>query len=67
MVAYSVRLALTTSLVGLVFSALTAVAPVWSLLVAVPFVLVSAARLLATSRRWEEPPTRSRVLATVAG
>jgi hypothetical protein len=67
MVGYSVRLAFATTLVGLVFSALSAVAPDWSLLVAVPFLLVSAARLVATSRRWEEPPTRSRVLATVAG
>ncbi len=67
MVGYSVRLALVTTVVGLLFSALTQVAPVWSLLVALPFLLVSAARLLASARHWGEPTTRSRVLGTVAG
>ena len=67
MVGYSVRLAGSTTLVGLLFSGLTAVPPVWSVLVAVPFLLVSSARLLATARRWAEPTTRSEVLATVTG
>ena len=67
MVGYSVRLALVTTLVGLLFSGLTAFPPVWSVVVAVPFLLVSAARLHATARHWDEPVTRARVLATVAG
>ena len=67
MVGYSVRLALATTLVGLLFSVLTAVPAVWSLLVTAPFVLVSAARLVRTAGQWGEPPARARVLATVAG
>ena len=67
MVGYSVRLALGTTVVGLLFSALTAAAPLWSVLVAVPFLLLSTARLLQSARHWTRPATRSRVLATVAG
>ena len=67
MVGYSARHALATTLVGLLFSLLTAVAAVWSMLVAVPFLLLSAARLLRTARHWNESSTRARVLATVSG
>jgi uncharacterized RDD family membrane protein YckC len=67
MVGYSVRLALTTTLVGLLYCGLGALSPGWSLMVTVPFLLLSAARLLMTARRWGESPTRSRVLAVVAG
>ena len=67
MVGYSVRLALATTVVGLLFSTLTAVAAGWSVLLAVPFLLLSAVRLLRSARDWSRPPTRSRVLATVSG
>jgi hypothetical protein len=66
MVGYSSRLALATTMVGMFFSLLARVSWEWSVLMAVPFLLVSAARLVRTGRAWTEPATRSRVVATVA-
>ena len=62
------RLALVTTFTALPFVA-TAQAPswLWSVLVAVPFVLVSLLRLGRTARAWADPPTRAWVVATVAG
>jgi hypothetical protein len=67
MVGYSTRLALSTTLTGLVFS-VTARVPhwYWSVLIALPFLLFSAYKLLGTSNEWADPETRSRVIATVA-
>ncbi|MET3962050.1 hypothetical protein ABIE44_001984 [Marmoricola sp. OAE513] len=67
MASYSSRLALRTTLVGLVFS-LSALSPDWRLplLLAVPFGCWSAYRLLGTARAWAVPETRSRVIAVVA-
>lgn len=67
MVGYSTRLAISTTLTGLVFSGLAQV-PAWqvSVLVAVPFVCWSTARLLRTYRRWLTPVDRARVITTVA-
>jgi hypothetical protein len=67
MVGYSTRLAISTTLTGLVFSAMTRL-PDWelSLLVAVPFLCWSAARLLRTSQAWVDPVDRARVVMAVA-
>ncbi|MDQ6641848.1 MAG: hypothetical protein M3Y66_05065 [Actinomycetota bacterium] len=68
MVGYSTRLALGTTMVGLIFSGLAQL-PDWrfTLLVALLLVLVSAYRIARTARRWEDPATRARVVVTVAG
>ncbi len=66
MVGYSSRLALTTTMTGLLF-ALTARAGVdWSLVLATPFLIFSAYRLVQTADSWADPETRCRVVSTVA-
>ncbi|MGI9156134.1 MAG: hypothetical protein ACR2FG_05790 [Marmoricola sp.] len=68
MVGYSTRLALSTTFVGLIFSALSA-QPDWrfTVLLAVFFALVSAYRISRTAGRWADPEIRARVVVTVAG
>ncbi|MDN4173249.1 hypothetical protein QWY28_09875 [Nocardioides sp. SOB77] len=68
MVGYSTRLAVSTTLTGLVFSGLARV-PAWevSVLVAVPFLCWSLARLVRAHVRWADPVDRARVVMTVAG
>jgi hypothetical protein len=66
MVGYSARLALTTTLTGMVFGAASYGSWPWPLLIALPFLLFSAAKLVATADSWADPETRSRVVATVA-
>lgn len=68
MVGYSTRLAVSTTLTGLVFSGLARV-PAWevSVLVAVPFVCWSLARLVRARARWIDPVDRARVVMAVAG
>jgi hypothetical protein len=67
MVIYSGRLAVSTTLTGLVFSGLARVPDVEvSLLVAVPFLAWSLARMLRTHRRWTDPVVRARIVTTVA-
>ena len=67
MVGYSARLAVSTTLTSLVFSGL-ARAPHWelSVLVALPFLTWSTARLLRTRRGWLDPVARARIVAAVA-
>jgi len=67
MVGYSTRLAISTTLTAMVFSGLARL-PDWriSLLVAVPFLAWSTARLLRTRRGWIDPVVRARVVTTVA-
>jgi hypothetical protein len=67
MAGYSARLAVRTTLVGLLFSA-AALSPDWfvPVLLAVPFGCWSAYRLGRTASAWDEPETRSRVVAVVA-
>jgi hypothetical protein len=67
MVGYSSRLAVSTTLTGLVFSVAARVDWWWSPLLAVPFLLLSARKMLATLHAWEDPTVRSRVVTTVAG
>lgn len=66
MVAYSSRLALSTTFVGLFFAVLSRTSWEWPVLVAVPFLLISAYRLVRTAAVWSDPVARSRVVATVA-
>lgn len=67
MVAYSARLALSTTLTGLIFSGLSQ-RPDWelSLLVAVPLLAWSSWRLLRARRGWDDPVQRARVVMAVA-
>ena len=67
MVAYSTRLAVSTTLTSLVFSGL-ARTPSWevSVLMAVPFLAWSTARLLRTAQQWTDPVRRARVVVSVA-
>jgi hypothetical protein len=67
MAGYSARLALRTTLVGLVFSGTGLVAD-WrvAVLVAVPMLCWTGVRLLRTADAWAEPLVRSRVVAVVA-
>jgi hypothetical protein len=67
MAGYSARLALKTTLVGLVFSG-TALAPDWLLpvLVAVPLLCWSCWRLVRTATLWAVPEARARVISVVA-
>lgn len=67
MAAYSVRLAVTTTLVAVLFSALAEVASwQWPVLVAVPFLLLSLRRVVRTATTWQDAGARARVLTTVA-
>ena len=67
MVGYSARLAVVTTLTGLLFSFLARVPdPTVSVLVAVPCLAWSTTRLLRTRRRWTDPVVRARVLTTVS-
>ena len=66
MVGYSTRLALSTTFTGLMFNAGRARPPLWPVLLAVPFLVWSGLKLVRTARAWADPPTRSRVVATVA-
>jgi hypothetical protein len=66
MVGYSGRLALATTLVSMLFSGLAVLPWPFSLVVALPFVLVSLFRLRRARQGWEDPFARSRVVVTVA-
>jgi hypothetical protein len=67
MVGYSTRLAVSTTLTGLVFSGMARV-PDWqvTVLLAVPFLAWSTARLLRTRDVWIDPVQRARITTTVA-
>ncbi len=68
MAAYSARLALATTVTGLVFSGLARFDdPRFAIVVALVLLAVSTWRLGRSARRWEDPATRSRVVAVVAG
>lgn len=67
MAGYSARLALRTTVVGLIFSA-TALADSWTVpaLVAVPLLSWSGLRLVRTASQWAVPEVRARVVSVVA-
>ncbi|MET1000013.1 MAG: hypothetical protein ABWX73_14965 [Marmoricola sp.] len=68
MAGYSARLALATTMTGLIFSGFAQVDDVrYALLVAAIFVLWSAWRLERAAQRWDDPVTRSRVISVVSG
>jgi hypothetical protein len=68
MVGYSTKLAVTTTLTGLIFSGLARVPYVEvSILVAAPFVVWSLIRLLHARDSWADPVQRARVVTPVAG
>jgi hypothetical protein len=68
MVGYSTRLALATTVTGLLFSLLARLPDWrWSVLVATPLLLFSAWRLAVTAGEWSAPETRARVIAAVSG
>ena len=66
MVGYSARLAFSTTLTGMLFGAMTFAPWQWSVMLAVPFLLFSAYRLVGTAGAWASPDVRSRVVAVVA-
>ena len=66
MVGYSARLALTTTFTGMLFNLTTHAPWLWSVALAVPFLAWSGVKLARTAGAWADPPTRSRVIATVA-
>jgi hypothetical protein len=67
MAAYSARLAASTTLLAVLFSAASQ-APTWRwpVLLAVPFLLLSARRLVQVTGRWAEASTRARIAITVS-
>ena len=66
MVGYSSRLALSTTMTGLLF-AITAQAGVdWSIIMALPFLAFSGYRLAKTAAVWADPEARCKVVSTVA-
>jgi hypothetical protein len=67
MVGYSSRLALTTTMTGLLFSGMARL-PYWNLSIAlaIPFVAWSVVRLVWVRRSWLDPVERARVVMTVA-
>ena len=68
MAGYSARLALSTTLTGLVFSGLAQVEDArFALATAVVMLFWSLWRLSRAERRWRDPVTRSRVVSIVAG
>jgi len=66
MAGYSTRLALSTTLTGLLFAGLGDWGdPVSTLLIALGLLLLAVRRLVGVARRWRDPVTRGRVLAVV--
>ena len=68
MAGYSARLALATTVTGLIFSGLAALDDVrYALLVAFLMLVWSAWRLERAAQRWDDPVVRSRVVSVVSG
>ncbi len=68
MAAYSARLAMATTVTGLVFSGLAQLEDVTLTLdAALLFLIWSGWRLERAAQRWDDPVTRSRVVSVVAG
>jgi hypothetical protein len=67
MAAYSVRLAVSTTLVAVLFSAVSRFDDWWlPAALVVPFGLLSARRLVGSARLWQDPAQRARVAASVS-
>jgi hypothetical protein len=67
MVSYSARLALSTTVTGMLFSSMARL-PYWNLSIAlaIPFLAWSIVRLVWVRRAWLDPVERARVVMTVA-
>ena len=67
MVGYSSRLALATTLTGMSFTLTARLSDwLWSPMIALPFLLFAAYKLVVTANEWADPEIRSNVIATVA-
>jgi hypothetical protein len=66
MVGYSARLALSTTVTGLLFDTTGRLGVLWTLGLSAPCLAWSAVKLARTAAAWCHPPTRARVVATVA-
>jgi hypothetical protein len=67
MAAYSVRLAVSTTLIAVLFAGLAEAASWhWSVLCALPFALLSLRRLVRAAAAWSRPVTLARVATVVA-
>jgi hypothetical protein len=66
MAAYSVRLAVSTTLVAVLFSGASQLDAWLPAALIVPFLLFSARRLVGSSRLWMDPAVRGHVIATVS-
>jgi hypothetical protein len=66
MVGYSSRLALSTTVVGLVFGLSGRTNWESSVALAVPLLAISVFRMSRTATAWADPQVRARVVATVA-
>jgi hypothetical protein len=67
MAAYSVRLAVSTTLIAVLFAGLAEVASWhWSVLCALPFALLSLRRLVRAAAIWSRPVTQARVATVVS-
>ncbi len=68
MAGYSARLAIATTVTGLIFSGLAQLEDVrYAVSIAVVLLLCSAWRLERTAQRWDDPAIRSRVISVVSG
>ena len=68
MAGYSARLAMVTTVTGLVFSGLAQLDDIrYAVSVTVILLLWSAYRLERAAQRWQDPVVRSRVVAIVSG
>jgi hypothetical protein len=68
MAGYSARLAVVTTVTGLVFSGLAGIDDIrYAVATALVMLLWSCLRLQRSARRWDDPVTRSRVISVVAG
>jgi hypothetical protein len=67
MLSYSAWLAFSSTMTGMVFAlAARAPGPGWSVVLALPFVIAAARRLVITAGEWSDPVIRARVIATVS-
>jgi hypothetical protein len=66
MVGYSSRLAVSTTVTGLIFALTARAGAEWTVAVAAPFLIFSAFRLVQAAEAWADPETRSHVVSTVA-
>ncbi len=68
MAGYSARLAMVTTVTGLIFSGLAGIDDIrWAIAVAFVLLLWSCLRLERAAQRWDDPVTRSRVISVVSG